>query len=429
MKRLLSSLVAAGSSRAVPPVVIGLFFLIYIIIAFFTDETLITLMAFTRKSFVLAALLALIPLNCIFRMAWETRRGRARRRALAGIDSESVSDLFDETVSLPGAADPDSGHHTLAPGVAGLETRLASVGYKVCRTEKTIAAWRGLSAYPARLLFLVGTFCLFSGILISITTRAAYRQMVIEGVPMPTPSGTGGLVERIALAKSTGSILSRVLTMEVVGRNGTKTFGLYPPSMYDGAFVYPRYLGVAAHIIFAAPDMKTEYETYSNLNCYPPGKEDSVLIAGSPYKIIFSIPEPTAGSDRYISYMSGVTMVNFKLLKGPDLLFAGSARQGGEFVRDGYRLALPDIKRLVVTDFIKDYGVLFIWVSALFFTAAVFVWLPIRIFFPRCEILFRLDPHATKAYSRTEGRLRMHAGVFYEALDVLAVRKTDIPDG
>src|SRR6185369_2876829 len=62
MTRLFRALLAAGASRAVPPVVIGFFFLLYIGIAFFTDETLITLMAFTRKSLFLTVLLALIPL-------------------------------------------------------------------------------------------------------------------------------------------------------------------------------------------------------------------------------------------------------------------------------------------------------------------------------------------------------------------------------
>ena len=84
MKRLLHAILTAASSRAMPPLVIGFFFLLYIGIAFFTDETLITLMAFTRRSFILAALLALIPLNSALRILLETARHLKMRRALTG---------------------------------------------------------------------------------------------------------------------------------------------------------------------------------------------------------------------------------------------------------------------------------------------------------------------------------------------------------
>lgn len=417
MKRLLHAILTAGSSRAVPPLVIGFFFLLYIGIAFFTDETLIALMAFTRKSFILAALLALIPLNSLFRVLRETGRHYKLRRMLSGKTSEGMSELFDEAVELPAS-----------PSVAELEGRLAAVGYKTRRLENALAAWRGFSIFPVRILFLAGTFCLFAGILISITTRTLQRSMVIEGEPLPTPEGTGGKVERITLANSSGSILSRTLTMEVApssSGNGKRIFGLYPPSLYGGAFVYPRYLGLALHLRFSAPDMQTGYETLSSLNCYPPGKEDSVVIPGSSYRIVFSIPEPDAGSDRYISYMTESLTLKFKLLKGKEVLFTGSAPGGGEFARDGYRLALPDIRRLVVTDFIGDYGVLFIWWSALFFVVAAIIWLPIRVFFPRREMLFRYEQDVTRACSRAEGGEREHAGVFHEALDLVDTRKAD----
>jgi hypothetical protein len=431
MKRLLHTVLTVGSSRAVPPIVIGLFFLVYLGIAFFTDETLITLMAFTRKSIILAALLALIPLNSAFSLVRETLGYLKMSRVLAGKDPETPSDLFDEMVSLPAYPAPAAtalipAPRSPIPEVAELEGRLAAEGYKTRRSESTLAAWRGISLFPARLLFLTGTFCLFAGILISITTRTSYRQMVIEGESMPTPTGTGGIVERIILADSIGPILKRTLDMEVAPSGagyGKRTFGLYPPSLYGGAFVYPRYLGVAIHMRFTAPDMQTVHEARSNLNCYPPGREDSVPIPGSPYKIIFSIPEPAAGSDRYISYTSGGTALTFKLLKGKDLLVTGSVPSGGEFVRDGYRLSIPDIRRLVVTDFIGDYGVLFIWATALLIAAALLVWLPIRVFFPRRVILFRFEAHETKAFSRAEGGARKHAGVFHEALDLVDARK------
>jgi len=236
MKRLLQTLLAAGSSRAMPPVVIGLFFLLYIGIAFFTDETLITLMAFTRTSIILAALLALIPLNSLLRLLQETGRHLKIRRVLHGKNADSMAELFDETVTLPlptGSASrspiPEAMAVPAALSFAELEGRLVAEGYKTSRSENTLAAWRGASIFPARILFLVGTLCLFAGILISITTRTSQRQMVIEGEQLPTPEGTGGVVERITLANASGSILSRTLTMAIAPSNpgqGKRSFGL-----------------------------------------------------------------------------------------------------------------------------------------------------------------------------------------------------------
>jgi hypothetical protein len=394
--------------------VIGFFFLLYIVIAFFTNETLITLMAFTRTSRILAGILALIPLNCALRILQETGWHLEMRRVLTGKTAGVMPEMFDEVVELP-----------VSPPVQELQDRLAAVGYKTRSTEHTLTAWRGVSIFPSRILFLAGTFCLFTGILISITTRTALRQLVIEGEPMPMPEGSGGMVERIILANSSGSILLRTLAMEVAPSStgyGKRTFGIYPPSLYGGAFVYPRYLGLALQLRFSAPDLPTGYEKQCILNCYPPGKEASEEIPGSSYRIVFSIPEPNAGSDRYISYMSENRTLQFKLLKDKDVLFTGSAQGGGEFVRDGYRLAFPDIRRLVVTDYIGDYGVLFIWASALFFVVAGCLWLPIRTFFPRRDMLYWYDYDSTRACSRAEGGTRRHAGVFHEALDLIDAR-------
>jgi hypothetical protein len=417
MKRLFRTLFAAGSSRAVPPVVIGLFFLLYIGVAFFTDETLITLMAFTRRSLFLAALLALIPLNCALRILWETITYLKICRVLSGKPFDAISELFDEDVDL----------HT-SPFAPELEGRLTKAGYKTGRSDNAVGAWRGISTFPARLLFLVGLFCLFTGILITTTSRTSNRRTIIEGEPIPMPGGIGGVVERITLANSSGSILAKTLTMEVASSNsgqGKRTFGLYPPSLYGGSFVYPRYLGLALYLRFSAPDMPVGYESQSSLNCYPPGKEDNVVIPGSPYRIVFTLPLPEPGSERYVSYMTGKVTLQFKLLKGKEVLFTGSAPAGGEFVRDGYRLAFPDIRRLVITDFISDYGVLFIWAAGLIFVMAGCLWLPIRFCFPRREMLFRFDPDQTRAYSRSEGGARKHAGVFHEALDLVDLKSDE----
>jgi len=419
MRRLLHAILTAASSRALAPLVIGFFFLLYIGIAFFTDETLITLMAFTRKSLVLAGILALIPLNCALRVLHEARWHLKMRRVLNGKTADAEPGLFDESVEIPAS-----------PSFPELQTRLAAVGYKTRHAENMLTAWRGISIFPARILLLVGTFCLFTGILISITTRTSHRQMVIEGEPLPMPEGIGGRVERISLAKSSGPILSKTLTMEIApssSGHGKRTFGIYPPALYGGSFVYPRYLGLAILLRFSAPDLPAGYEKPCILNCYPPGKEASEEIPGSPYRIVFSIPEPDAGSDRYISYMTGNVTLQFKLLKGKDVLFTGSAPGGGEFVRDGYRLAFPDIRRLVVTDYIGDYGVLFIWVAAAFFTGACCIWLPVRAFFPRREMLFRCDQGVTTACTFAEGGARKHAGVFHEMLDMVDAQRGERP--
>lgn len=414
MRRLLNTVLAVGSSRAVPPLVIGFFFLLYIGISFFTDEALITLMAFTRRSIILAAVLALIPLGRALCAVRETLGQIRIRRALAGKAVDGLAELFDETVELPAV-----------PLLPELETRLTAVGYRTRRSAGTLAAFRGISLYPVRLLFLAGTFCLFAGILISTTSRTSQRRMVIEGEPFPAPQGGDATVDRITLATSSGSILARTLTMEVAPSGAPserQTFGLYPPSLYGGSFVYPRYLGLALHLRFSAPDLAAGYETHCFLNGYPPGKEDSISIPDTPYRLVFSIPEPDEGSDRYLSYMARKVTLQFKLLKGKDSLFTGAVPGGGEFVREGYRVALPDIRRLVVTDFIGDYGVLFIWAAGLLFLVAGGFWLPIRFFFPRREMVFAHGPDATIACSRTEGGARRHAGIFHEALDLITAR-------
>lgn len=419
MSRLLAAPLKLLMSRAVPPVVIGCFFIIYVGIAFFTDETLITLMAFTRKSLFLDGLLALIPLNYALRILREAGRQIRIRHVMAGRAVADRAELFDETVSLPAA-----------PLSRELQDRLAAAGYRTRLSETACSAWRGVSIFPARLLFMTGCFCLFAGILVSITSRTVQRQMVVEGEPLATASGNGGMVERIVLADGTGAILRRTLTMEVAPSqtgHGRRSFGIYPPALYDGSFVYPRYLGLAAWLQFTAPDLPTGAEIPQMLNCYPPGKEASVAIPGSAYKIVFSLPEPPADSDRYQSYMAPQKTLRFKLLQGGTPVLTGELPSGGEYAANGYRLALPEVRRMVVTDFIGDYGVLFIWAAGLLFAGAVCLWLPLRLFAPRRELVFTVSDGVTIASSRSEGDARRHAGVFHEALDLIAAGNR--PDG
>ncbi|HBG05730.1 MAG TPA: hypothetical protein DDY22_09300 [Geobacter sp.] len=408
MKGLLHRLWAVASSRVLSPVVIGIFLLIYIGIAFVTDETLIALMEFTSRSAALAGLLALLPLNSAARLVLETASHLKRRRSMKGTAAQLPAGLFDETVELPASS-----------SLADLEGRLGSRGYKTRSLEGGVAAWRGVGNFPARALYLAGCFCLFAGILISLTTRTSSRGAIIEGVRLPAPSGQGGMVERIEFAKAPGPILSRHLTLEVAGATpgeGKKSFGLYPPSLYEGAFVYPRYLGVGLHVRFSAPDLPAGYETHSVLAIYPPGKEAAAEIPDSPYQIVFSLAQPEDGSD---PYMTGEMVVTFKLLKGKEVVLTGSVPAGGELSRDGYHISFPDTRRLVITDFIRDYGVLLIWAASVMFIVALCIWLPVRLFFPRREMLFASEADALVARSRAEGRVRQHGGVFHEALDLL----------
>lgn len=415
MKKLTGILWNLLSSRLTPPLVIGFFLLLYIGIAFVTDETLIALMEFTRRSLILTALLTLLPLSCAARMIKETLIQLRRRRAQAGNSADLPEGAFDDAVRLEAA-----------PAFGDLARRLESAGYRTRCTEGTLAAWRGLSLFPARMLYLAATFCLFAGILISLSSRDSQRGAIIEGERLNSPSGKGGRVERIVLANSSGPILAKTLDIEVAAAEpgGAKSvFGLYPPALYGGEFVYPRYLGVGLHLRFSAPDLPAGYETHSILNIHPPGKEDTVEIAQTPYRIVASLVPPEDGSDPYVT---GRMAFRFKVLKDKQVVFEGNAPSGGEAAGNGYRLSFPDSRRLVITDFIRDYGVLLIWTATVLFMVAGFIWLPVRFFLPRREMLFACQGGAIASFSRAEGQRRRHEGVFNEALDSLETKRHEV---
>jgi len=409
MKRLLRPALLLFTSRFTPPVVVGIFLLAYIGIAFFTEDALIALMELTRHSAVLVGLLALLPLNALGRVATELRAVLARRRALSG-SGEPCAELFDERVELSGSCDFDD-----------LKQRFAGLGYRTRQAEGSLGAWRGISGSPARLILLAGSFCLFLGILISLTARNSSRGALIEGEPLPAPSGNGGVVERIRLAEAPGLILSKSLEMRVapLGRSAGATYGIYPPGRHQGAYVYPRYLGIAAYLQFSAPDLPQGYQTHTVLNIYPPGKDAALEVPNSPYRFVVSMPEPADGSDPYATGRMGI---QFKLFKGKDALFSGSVPAGGELVRDGYRVAFPDLRRMVITDFIEDYGVQFIWAAGGLYCLALLAWLP-ALCLRRREVLFvRREPGLILACSRSEGQGMAHGGIFNEALDLMESR-------
>jgi len=192
---------------------------------------------------------------------------------------------------------------------------------------------------------------------------------------------------------------------------------IYPPTRYQGSFVYPRFLGVALLVQFSAPGLSPAFENHAILNIYPAGKEATVEIPDSPYRLIVSLADPGDGSDPFVT---GRMVFVFKLLKDKKVISSGTVPGGGTFARDGYQLAFPDFRRMVVTDFIQDYGVLFIWTAGILLCAALLSWLPVRLFFPRREMLFaRVATDMVRACSRAEGRERRHGEVFNKTLDQL----------
>lgn len=407
MKRTLRFVWAVLSSRVAAPAIIAVFLLVYIGIAFFTDETLITLMKLTRTNMLLMGLLAMLPLSSASRLVAESITWQRRRRALTGRQKEIGPGLFDESVELSEASSLEM-----------LQRYFKGEGYATRCTGCSLGVWRGIGIFPARLLFMAAVFCLYAGIMISLTGRTAERVPIVEGEPFALSTGENGFVERIALEESQGLILAKKLLVDVSAAPGQRrsVYGLYPPSLHQGAFVYPRYIGIGLSLGFNAPDMATGYETFSILNIYRRGKEATAIIPGTPYRMIFSL----AGTgDETDPLAGGNVSFNFKLLKGNDVVMTGSVPRGGSFVRDGYRIVIVDAKRVVITDFIRDYGVLLIWAAGVLFLLSFCSWLPVRLFSSRGEMLFRVEAGGAVAFFRAEGRRRRHEGVFHEALDLL----------
>ena len=408
MSRLFRTLWSLLASRALPPLILGFFLITYIGIAFFTDETLTTLMSLTRKIPLLAAVLALLPLNCVCRMVREAAECWTRYRSVACSAVEIRPGLYDETVNLTTSADFET-----------VERRFAAEGYKIRRSTGQLAAWRGIPLFPVRILYLAGVCCLFSGILISLVSRSVTRNAVVEGAPIPSPSGSSGIVEKIYYGRADGLVLEKDLAIQIAdtGPGGeTRSFGVYPPGRFKGAFVYPRYLGVAVKLLFSAPDLPGTVEKIDVLPLYPPGRESTTEISNSQYRITLSLAKPDDGSD---PYMTGSMTFLFKLMRGKDLLLSGRLPEAGTFARDGCRLEIADYRRMVMTDYVTDSGVYLIFAAAVLLLLAATIGLPVRLFIPFREMLFRSDAGVVHAFLRAEGKRRMHAGIFHEGLDLL----------
>ncbi len=408
MKRAFPFFFQLFSARWVVPVVLALFAALYCAIAFFTDEALSALIGYVHNSILLQLLLSVLLIGLAARLVLETLRFVRRQRALRG--KGEPAGLFGEEITMAAADE-----------LSKVEQWLASAGYRVTKGSGFLAAFRGVSSFPARFLFLMGTFSLFLGIFLSVTGRSSQREAVIEGEPLPL--GIPGRVAAMALREQPDAlILARSLSVTVqYPEGGRRVFSLYPPGMTAGRFIYPRYLGVAPLVRFSAPDLQQEVADYYLLMIYPPGREDKVTIPGTPYKIFIRLAEPPAeGSDPFVT---GRMLFQCRLVKGEEQVFAGTVPLGGTLSQKGYALAFPEARRFAATDFIIDYGVWPVWLALLLFSTAALLYPALRLVNPRREILLHMVGAELYGYSLAEGRARRHAGLFHETLDLLAVEK------
>lgn len=407
MKRLLTSIIGMIASRIVPLVVMLFFLLLYVCIAFFSDEPLFTLILFVQKYSPLAMILALIPFNCIIRLITQCKEFLRLRSIKNGRAADvQVQGVFDESIRLNSNVD-----------LRELERRLSSFGYRVSLSDYFLYASRGITLFPVRMLMLFALCFLFSGILLSTVTRSSKRVPVIERELFPFSEKDGDRVKRISLIDNPGLFFERTLSIEVSGREGeSRVFGIYPPSLHKGIFVYPRYLGIAPLIRFSAPDLPQGFETHYVLMIYPPGKEDSADIPGTGYRIVFSMLNP---EDRKDPFQSGQITLLFRILKNDQPVASGILPLNGEFNEKGYHLTFHDFRRVVACDLVNDSGVILIWIALSLLVIVLLFWVPVRLFFPLREMLFLDRSGIICACSRAEGHRTQHAGIFNDALDLL----------
>lgn len=406
MKKVLSLL----AWRWLTPLVLALFLLGYILAAMFTDEALVTLIGLVSRTVPLQAILAVAPLNLAARLVREALNYRRRSRLLLTGIGREPEELFDENQLI-----------AVAEGHEGAAGWLASVGYRVRRGEGWLSAVKGVSLLPARLLWLAGIFLLFAGVLLSLAGRVSMRLPVIEGEPFPPELRVEGMVRGIELTELKGAtLLARTLAIRTVLQRGgaadERIFGLYPPGRVGGAFLYPRYLGVAPRIELAAPDLPQTVSDFFLLQIYPPGREDVAEFGGTPYRAHFRLVE-SHGEDPYVT---GRFVFHCRIERGGSVIAQGEVPLGGVLSAGGVRLAVPEARRFVVTDFVRDSGVLLIWTSMFLLPASALLALAICLVGARRELLVMANHDGQRVFSRSEGRRREHDGVFHETLDLFS---------
>lgn len=395
--------------RWLTPAVLALFLLGYVLAAMVTDEALVTLIGLVQRNGLLQALLALAPLNLGMRLAREAVSHRRRARFLLTGAGSQPEELFDDEQLLSAGED----HGRAA-------SWLSSVGYRVRRGEGWLSAVKGVPQIPARLLWLFSLSLLFAGVLISLAGRVSFRFPVIEGEPLPPELRVDGMVSAIELRELQGaSLLARTLAIRTAFQQGgttvEQTFGLYPPGRLGGAYLYPRYLGVAPRVELSAPDLSQPVSDYFLLQIYPPGREDVAELRGTPYKIHFRLVEPQ-GEDPYVT---GRFVFHCRVERGGTIVGQGDVPLGGGLSAGGIRLAVPDARKFVFTDFVRDAGVLLIWAAMFLLPMSILLGLAIRLAGTRRELVVIADRDGLRVFSRAEGRQRLHDGVFHETLDLL----------
>lgn len=405
MKRVLSVL----AWRWLTPLVLALFLLGYIAVALATDEALVTLIGLVQRNLPLQALLALAPLNLGVRMVLDAVNHR-RRGVLLRNGTGEPEGCFDEGQSIPPGGDLDR-----------VATWLGSAGYLVRRGEGWLSGTKGFSLFCARLVGRAGWLLLLAGILLSLAGRVSMRLPLIEGEPFPPDLRTDGMVERIELRElENAPLLARTLAIRATMRTETgaagRTFGLYPPARVGGAFLYPRYLGVAPRVELVSSDLNQAVSDFFLLQIYPPGREDVAEIGGTPYRVHFRLVEAQSGDP----YSTGRFLFHCRVERAGTVVAEGDLPLGGTLSANGVRLGVPEARRFLVTDFVRDSGVPLIWLAMIMLPLSWLLGSALRLAGARRELLVLVAGGAPRVFSRAEGRHRLHDGVFHEALDLLS---------
>lgn len=405
MKRITVLLVSLVSHRLLMPLILALFLLCYIAVAFFTDEALVTMVQLVGHNAVSLGLLALLAVNALSRLFLDLLNYRLHRSVFAGLAPAVADPLCRESLVVTGELDN-----------VELARILSAEGYRVTGRKGFVAARRGVGLLLPRLLWRLALGLLFAGVAVSLSSRRSLRMPVIEGETLQVDGTRPYSVGRIVLEDVTGHwFLQRRLEMTLTGVDGRRyRYGIYPPGLVDGNFLYPRYLALAPLLRFTLPGVRETFEGYRLVMLYPPGREDNVELSAG-YGAQLSMIQREGMPDPFVS---GRFDLHVKLQRGGQLVAEGDAPFGGHFAADGFAVSLLDARRYVVTDMVRDYGVPCIWAAFLLVLLAIMVYLPLRCFWPRREMLFAVNPDgAVSACCAAEGRRRGHEALFHDLLD------------
>lgn len=404
MKRVYTAICSLVGHRLMLPAILAVFLCIYIGIAFFTDEALVTMVQLLGHTPATHLLFVLAVCNILCRMGSERGRYRAIRLLSTGRIPERCDGVPLQTLSVNGNLD-------------STETAriLADQGYRVSSGAGYVAARRGRSLLAPRLLRQSALLLMFSGIALSLATRQSLRVPAIEGETLQVRGMTPRTIERINLQETPGQrILQRRLTVVASDIEGSRRqYGIYPPGTMEGRFFYPRFLSVAPLLKVATPEGELS-EGYRLIMLYPPGREDEVVL-GNGYRLTLAILQKDGAPD---PFMAGRFDLHLKAFKGNQLLGEGELPFGGRLDAGGMSVSLLDARRFVVTDFVRDKGVFCIWLACAAAAVSLALYLPIKVLWPRREMFFADDGHGVvTACSYAEGGRQRHESLFLDLLD------------